>query len=105
MFKFTDYVLANEIWPTAKVYVDKGPISGYVRGYNIEVTTASGTTDWLSCSYIYNTPEEYFNDAFHLWWYKEHGWVPTGRICFRGYGIEAYDHEERDYFVEIVEDI
>ena len=31
------------------------------------------------------------------------GLVPTGRICFHGYGREEYDFEERETFIIPVE--
>ena len=99
MYTFENYVPASHIWPTANDYVDFGPREGLVRGYNIEVKTQNGKLDWLSCTYIHEDPDRYFNDDFHQWMYKEHQWTPTGRICFRGYGREEYDPEERDTFV------
>lgn len=99
MYKFETYVNPSEIWENAKDYVDEGNRPGLVRGYNIEVDDLKGNTGWLSCSYFYGEPVHYFNDEFHTWMYEEHGWVPTGRICFRGYGIEEYDYEERDSFI------
>lgn len=39
------YVPANEIWPNAKSYIDKGYQPGLVRGYNVEVTTRDGKLD------------------------------------------------------------
>ena len=104
MFFIKEYVNASSIWPTAKDYTDRGYIAGYVRGYNIEVKTADGTTDWLSCSWIDNSPEHEFDDEFHRWYYAEHNWTPTGRICFRGYGVEEYDPDERDTFIKMVEE-
>lgn len=103
MFTIKEYVPASEIWPTAKDCIDKGYKSGLVRGYNIEITTSDGKTDWLSCSYIHEDPAEYFDDEFHRWMYADHGWTPTGRICFRGYAREYYDAEERETFVKPVE--
>lgn len=103
MFNFNTYVSANEIWPTSRSHTDKGEKPGLVRGYNIEVETKDGT-DWLSCEYIEGDPQEHFNDAFHQWYYVEHGWKPTGRITFRGYGKSLYDPRERDEYVELVED-
>lgn len=102
MFKITEYVPASEIWPTATDYIDKGYKSGLVRGYNIEVTAFSGKTDWLSCEFIHEDPEEHFNDGFHTWMYEEHGWKPTGRICFRGYGEEVWDEYEREMVVHCI---
>ena len=104
MFKLREYIPASEIWSNAKTHIDHGSRSSLVRGYNIEVTTKNGTTDWLSCEWIHENPQECFNDEFHNWMYKEHNWIPTGRICFRGYGMEKYDPEERDYFVYPIEE-
>ena len=99
MFKFDTVVKASEIWETAKDYEDKGERSGLVRGYNIEVKTSDNTLHWLSCEYFFGTPEHEFNDDFHTWMYQEHGWTPTGRICFRGYGLEDYDWQERETYI------
>lgn len=103
MFVIKEYVPASKIWSTAKDYEDLGSKAGYVRGYNIEVANESGETGWLSCSFTQLEPEVYFNDEFHKWYYEEHQWTPTGRICFRGYGIEEYDPEEHEYYVKVVE--
>ena len=103
MFKITEYVNASSIWPNAKDYTDFGPKCGLVRGYNIEVITSKGVIDWMSCCYIHGEPEEYYSDDFHTWMYQEHGFTPTGRICFRGYGREEYVCEEREEYVIPVE--
>lgn len=103
MTRFTEYVNATDIWATAKSYEDKGERDGFVRGYNVEVVTPDGRTDWLSCSWIYGDPNDHFNDDFHTWCRAEDGLEYTGRICFRGYGIEMWDFEERDYYI-IMED-
>ena len=99
MFKITEYVNASSIWPTAKDFQDFGSKPGLVRGYNIEVTNSKGVTDWMSCEYIHGEPEEVFNDDYHTWSRNDWGLTPTGRICFRGYGREEYDFEEREEFV------
>ena len=104
MFTIKEHVPANQIWSTAKSHTDKGFIAGYVRGYNIEVKLTDGSTEWLSSEWIENDPEIEFNDDFHQFYFKEHQWIPTGRICFRGYAIQRYDYEERDYYVELVDD-
>lgn len=96
MFKFNDYVKASEIWETAKDYNDLGDVMGLARGYNIEVSTKDEKTHWLSCEFVFGSPEEHFNDDFHTWYYEEHGWTPTGRIAFRGYYEEHWDYEERE---------
>lgn len=98
MFKITEYVNASSIWPTAKDYEDMGERAGLCRGYNVEVTNGT-KTDWLSCSWFEGDHETYFNDDFHTLQCEEMGWSYTGRICFRGYGIEMYDPEERDYYI------
>lgn len=98
-FKATEYVKASSIWPNAKDYQDFGAKPGLLRGYNIEVTTLYGVTDWMSCSYIPGEPEEYFNydceKHFRIWGDLK----PTGRITFRGYYREVYDFEEREQYV------
>ena len=100
--KFTEYIEASSIWPTATNHTDLGARTGLVRGYNVEVIK-DGKTDWLSCSWFEGEPDDYFNDEFHKWQCEEMGWEYTGRICFRGYGIEKWDSEERDYYIEDVE--
>ena len=101
---FTEFVLASEIWPTAKNHIDKGYIQGLVRGYNIEVTkTKTNETFWMSCEYIHGEPNEELFDEFHRHYYLDLGVEPTGRICFRGYGREQYDWEERDTYIIGVE--
>ena len=92
------YVSAKEIWPNSESYEDNGLKPGYVRGYNVEVTK-NGQTDWMSCVWIKDTIEDYLADDFTKWWYSDLGVTPTGRISFRGYGIEENDLSERDYFI------
>ena len=104
MFSITEYVPANEIWPTAEPHVDHGYIPSLVRGYNIEVRTQDGNIDWMSCSYIHEDPEYYFNNGYYPEFLADLNLVATGRICFRGYGVEYYDFEEREEFVRPVTD-
>lgn len=103
MMKITEYVPANEIWPNSKFHIDKGYLSGLVRGYNVEVITRDGKLDWFSCEYIWGEPSEELFDEFHMSYYSDCGCKPTGRISFRGYGREEYDLEERETFVIPVE--
>ena len=84
------YVPASEIWPGAKDYIDEGQREGLVRGYNVEVKKADGTTGWDSAVYIRETIEEYLKDSFTQLWFADRGVVATGRICFRGYGYITY---------------
>ena len=103
MLKITEYVPASQIWPTAEDHVDMGEISGLMRGYNIEVEK-NGNVDWMSAEWIYGTPEAIFNDDYHTWSRSDLGLKPTGRICFRGYGVERYDTVEREAFIDLVTD-
>jgi hypothetical protein len=96
------YVPAKEIWPNAKNHTYEGVKPGLVGGFCIEVMLKDGSTDWLSCEYVHGDPITEFNDDFHRWYYNEHQWTPTGRISFRGYGIERYDPSERDTYIEMV---
>ena len=102
MFKITEYVPASKIWSTATDYTDNGAKSGLVCGYNIEVVTAEGKVTWLSCEFIHGEPEEHFNNDFYIWAFEEHGWKPTGRICFRGYGEEVWDDYEREMVIHCI---
>lgn len=104
MIFIKEMVPASQIWPNAKDYTDRGYIAGYVRGYNAEILKHDGTTDWLSCEYIDTDPELHYDSEFYKWRCKEHGWKLTGRLCFRGYGIEKYDAELNETYVETVED-
>ena len=104
MFRFNEKVNVKDIWQGAEDHKDQGEVKGLLRGYNIEVTNHSGNTYWDSCSYIYGSIEDYFNDDFHKFYFKERGVVPTGRYCFRGYGKEVWDEEEREHFVETLSD-
>lgn len=94
-----EYVKASEIWPTAIDFEDKGQRPGLVRGYNPEIVTKDGKIDFMSCTYIDCEPEEYFYGEFYQFYLDEYGFKLTGRICFRGYGREEYDLDERDTFV------
>lgn len=93
------YVNASEVYPNAKDYSDYGYMAGLVRGYNIEVTeTSTNKTFWLACEYTYyKSPEDLINDDFHQYYFPEHGYIPTGRVCFRGYGQERYSHYGEEY--------
>lgn len=108
MFRITEYVPANEIWETAIPHEDKGQIPGLVRGYCIEVLLEEGVTDWMSCSWIDNDPEQYFNQEWYqsylsdLRFFKGKKFEPTGRISFRGYGREYYDPDDRETYIEMV---
>ena len=104
MYKFTEYVNASDIWPTAENHQDKGERTGLVRGYNIEIKRPDGTTYWESCCWFGGAPEQYYNSDYYMWHFDEYECVPTGRICFRGYGEEYYDPDERDYFIKPVKD-
>ncbi len=102
MFKVTEFVPANTIWPNSPSFEDKGPINGLVRGYNVEVTK-NGKIDWMSCVWIRTSVEDYVNDEYTGYWYQDCGVTPTGRVSFRGYGVEKYDASERDTFIEPVQ--
>lgn len=96
---FTEYVPASEIWHNATNFTDRGLKQGLVRGYNVEVRKLDGTVGWDSCCYIHSEPEEYFLDGYYKYFLEDRGATLTGRICFRGYGIEEYSLEDHDTFV------
>lgn len=103
MFTFNEIVKATDIWPTAENHIDRGEIQGLVRGYNIEIKCGN-VVDWLAASWFYGTPETEYNDDFHTAYFSDMSFEPTGRICFRGYGVLEYDYEERDEFVRLLSD-
>ena len=100
-FTVTEMVPASSIWPKAKTVEDQGPVVGLVRGYNVEVVK-NGKVDWMSCVWIRTSIEEYVNDEYTRYWYMDCGVTPTGRVSFRGYGVERYDPAERDTYIEEV---
>ena len=85
------YVPASEIWSTATDHIDKGPKDSLLRGYNVEVRKADGTTAWDGAEFIRHSIEEELNSEFKQWYYADRGVTPTGRICFRGYAIPTWD--------------
>lgn len=99
------YVNASEVCPNAKDCSDYGYIAGLVRGYNIEVTEAStNKTFWLACEHTnYKSPEDLINDDYHQWYFDEYDYIPTGRVCFRGYGREMYSYDDGEEYIEPVE--
>lgn len=98
MYKFNEFVPANEIWPNAKAPEYKGVKEGLCTGWCVEVTTWKGETYWRSCTFGWESPEEIFNDDFWTWHWGDAGETPTGRISFRGYYHEEYDIDERNYY-------
>ena len=90
-------VNASEVYPNAKDCSDYGYITGLVRGYNIEVTEAASDTTSNVTFTNFESPEDLINDDFHQWYFIEHGYNPTGRVCFRGYGQEMYSYDDEEY--------
>jgi hypothetical protein len=103
MLKFTEIVPASQIWPSAENHIDIGEVPGFMRGYNIEVKK-NDVVDWMSAEWIYGNPEEVFDDEYHRFSRADWGLIPTGRISFRGYGVEKWDPIERDTYVSICAD-
>ena len=93
------YVNASEVYPNGNDCSDCGFIAGLVRGYNIEVTEIStNKTFWLACVYTYSkSPEDLINDDFRQFHFIKQGYTPTGRVCFRGYGLELYSYNGEEY--------
>ena len=96
-------VKASDIWYGAKDAIDLGPRQGYVRGYNVEVTSPVKGTYWKDVEWIEGEPDVYFTSNFRKQFYKFEGVRKTGRICFRGYGKLEYDPEWMDYNIVDVE--
>ncbi|MEE0929940.1 MAG: hypothetical protein UIM53_02985 [Acutalibacteraceae bacterium] len=98
MITFTEYVQPSTIWQGAEDFVDEGRKDYKLRGYNVE-GIKDGKKDWLSAEWIYGNPEDNFNNEYHTWFYNMFGITLTGRIAFRGYGIEEYDADERETYI------
>ena len=79
-----------------------GIIPGFVGGFNFEIADKNGNLDYMSSTYISKSPTDFINnlgyDYFEV--VKWNGYAPTGRVVFRGYAIEYYDSEEKEWFVE-----
>lgn len=102
---FHTYVRASSIWPTAENHIDYGPVDGLLRGYNVQVRRVSdGILYWRDAEFIEGSPEDVFKNEFHSWLQEIHEFEPTGGICFRGYGVEFYDSDEREHFVKPISD-
>jgi hypothetical protein len=104
MIFIKEMVPAAQIWPNSRDYTDRGYIAGYVRGYNAEILKNDGTTGWLSCEWIDTDPELHYDSEYYRWRCEQYGWKFTGRFSFRGYGIEKYDPEFNETYIERVED-
>ena len=78
----------------------KGLIPGYLCGYNFEVTK-NGVTDFASCKFSYNTPDDIMNnnEGYYVYFLEDYECVPTGRVIFRGYYTKEYDIDERESYV------
>ena len=83
----------------------KGIISGYICGFNVECEK-DGIIDCGSTCFT-NDYEEILNPNENSVWndlgisedlLNLNGWKTTGNIVFRGYYIEDYDFEERDWY-------
>lgn len=79
----------------------KGVISGLACGWNFEVTK-DGKIDYLSANWFEGTPEQlaktyHYDDADAM--FRWNGWELTGRAVFRGYAVEYYVKEEREWCV------
>ena len=99
-FEATEWVNARDIWPNTENHEDFGRIPGLLRGYNIEVKTQKGTIDWLSAFFTELEPEDELNHEWRIESRADWGFVPTGRITFRGYYEEFYDFEGREEYVK-----
>ena len=88
-----EYVMADQIWKNADNHTDYGKKDRYIRGYSIELMK-NGHPGWTRTHWIHNDPEVYFNTTTYKNNLLHQNCIPTGRICFRGYGIEKIDKIE-----------
>ena len=86
-----------------------GVIPGLACGWQFEFIRNDGKIGYNSVAYYEGTPEEYCQmwlrygeDAlFEI--ERRNGYEPTGRVIFRGYGVEYYDTEYREWFIKDVQ--
>jgi len=87
----------------------KGQIDGLCCGWSFEFQNDKGEYNYNSTTYYEGTPEEYcqtwlqYGEEALFEIERWNGWIPTGRVVFRGYGKEYYDSNDREYYIEDVE--
>ena len=78
-------------------------LPGLLRGFNVEITNDDGDVDYCSAVWTPGEADESNPDIFiSIDLVSYNGWRPTGRLVFRGYGVDRYDFEEREEYVEMV---
>lgn len=86
----------------------KGVFDGLCCGWQFEFKNDKGELEYNSVCWYEGTPEEYCDTwlrygeeaLFEIERYN--GYVPTGRVIFRGYGKEYWDSEDRDWYIKKV---
>lgn len=84
-----------------------GIIPGIVNGWQIEYVNKDGKFEYGSVSYQAGMIEQdvalYEAQGGGSWLFeipRWKGYEPTGRVVFRGYGVQLWDSWERDWYVE-----
>lgn len=109
-FEYITVSDTNTGWSSGNDNRNYGYIDGLVRGFNIEFQhKETGEITYNSAIYVEENIEDYYRERIAEWgsigyepfsMEKAKGYEPTGRAVFRGYAVEKYDVEERDYYVE-----
>ena len=87
----------------------KGVIDGLCCGWQFEFKNAEGKLNYNSVTWYAGTPEQYcdtwlrYGEDALFETERWNGYLPTGRVIFRGYGEELWDACERDYYIKDVE--
>lgn len=112
-----EYVTVDEAgttgWNTGNDSRNYGYVDGLVRGFNIEFKhKETGEINYNSANFVEGNIEDYYRERIEEWGdvgytpfevETRNGYEPTGRAVFRGYGVERYDEEERDTYIEDVD--
>lgn len=84
----------------------RGYFPGVCCGWMFEFKNKDGKVDYNSVTWFEGTPEEYcetwlrYGPEALFEMERWNGYEPTGRVVFRGYGVEKWDSEEHDWYIE-----
>ena len=82
----------------------RGQIEGLCCGWEFEVRKPDGTLDSFSVIHEEADPEWTWDNNHYSEMCEWHGFEPTGRVVFRGYGKLYWHAEERDWCVQPLTD-
>jgi len=95
-------------WSSQNIMTDYGYVDGYLRGYNFEFKHKdTGKISYGSARFIYGSIEKDLTEDLAVKFVgtpfsieASNGYLPTGRVIFRGYFTSHWDPVERDEYIE-----